>query len=217
MTADDTVCARVFDRMVEAGDLGGDATLLAHAGSCMACFRVLGELRDAARLQEILRASPPAQPPTADPLWDELAARVTAAVGAERTSARAPARSRTRRRITGGVGVALLAAAAAWVLVIRPVRHQDQAQLPAPAAATLSVVASPVGADDASEAFDVGELDGVVLKRLADRLRDKHLLATYVAEDEADVEEDVQLNDELNELDGPALLRLQRSLSRTAL
>jgi hypothetical protein len=218
MTADDTLCARVFDRMVEAGDLGGDATLLAHAGSCMACFRVLGELRDAARLQEILRASPPAQPPVGDPLWDELAARVTAAVGAERTSARvAPARSHTRRRITGSVGVALLAAAAAWVLAIRPVRHQDQAPVPAPAGATLSAVASPVGADDASEAFDVGELDGVVLKRLADRLRDKHLLATYVAEDEADVEEDVQLNDELNELDGPALLRLQRSLSRTAL
>ena len=33
----------------------------------------------------------------------------------------------------------------------------------------------------------------------------------------ADAEEDVQLNDELAELDGPALLRLQRSMARTAL
>ena len=119
MTAsDDTLCAQVFDRMVEAGDLGGDATLLAHAGSCMACFRVLGELRDAARLKEILRASPPAQPPVGDPLWDELASRVTAAVRSEATSVRGPrpakgTTSRMRRRITGGVGVAFLAAAAA--------------------------------------------------------------------------------------------------------
>jgi hypothetical protein len=221
MTAsDDTLCAQVFDRMVEAGDLGGDATLLAHAGSCMACFRVLGELRDAARLKEILRASPPAQPPVGDPLWDELASRVTAAVRSEATSVRGPrpakgTTSRMRRRITGGVGVAFLAAAAAWLWAIRPVTYQDR--LPAAASVTLSAVASPLGADDASEAFDVGELDGTVLKRLADRLRDKHLLASYGTGEEADVEEDVQLNDELAELDGPALLRLQRSMARTAL
>ena len=48
-----------------------------------------------------------------------------------------------------------------------------------------------------------------MLKRLADRLRDKQLLASYTAGEEADAEEDVQLNDELAELDGPALLRVR--------
>jgi hypothetical protein len=220
---DDPLCARVFERMVENGDLGGDAALLAHAGSCMACFRTLTELRDAARLKELLRASPPAQPPAGDPLWDQLASQITAAVRADKTPVRpasspSPAVRPWRRRwISGSVGLALLAAAAAWVLAVRPARREPGSAAPAAAPVTLSAVTSPLAADDSSAALDVSELDGAVLKRLADRLREKPLLATYVLGEEADVEEDVQLSDEVAGLDGPALLRLQRSLARTAL
>jgi hypothetical protein len=219
--AEDPLCARVFDRMVEAGDLGGDAGLLAHAGSCMACFRTLTELRDAARLKEILGAAPPAQPPAGDPLWDQLAAQITAAVRSDTVAVRrSPATSpahRRRRWVPGSLGIALLAGAAAWVLAVRPARQGPAPAAPAAAPVTLSAVTSPLGADDASAALDVSELDGAVLRRLADRLREKPLLATYVVGEEADVEEDAQLSDEVAGLDGPALLRLQRSLARTAL
>ena len=167
--SDETLCAQVFDRMVEAGDLGGDATLLAHAGSCMACFRVLGELRDAARLKEILRASPPAQPPAGDPLWDSLVARrpfapKTPAAGGlgcagEGTTAR-------MRRDHGGVGVTLLAAAAAWgVLACAPAARPKAGRGVGHGARDVVGGRESPAADDASEAFDVGELDGAVLKR----------------------------------------------------
>ncbi len=217
--AADTLCARVFDRMVEHGDLGGDALLLDHAGSCMTCFRALTELRDAPRLKEILRAAPPAQPPAGAPFWDELAARVADAGVARSLGAGgspALAARRPRRRLTGGIGVALLAAAAAWVVMVRR-PPAPSASAPGTGALTLSAIASPLATDDASEGFDVGELDGAVLERIAARLREKHHPATYAAGDEADFEEEAQLNDELAELDAPALLRVERSLARTAL
>jgi hypothetical protein len=223
MTADaESLCARVFDRMVERGDLGGDTLLLGHAGSCMTCFRALAELRDAPRLKEILRAAPPAQPRAGDPFWDALAARVIdaglapdlgpPAAGGSIALAAPPPRRRFRRAI----GVALFAAAAAVVVMARrpPVPSTSAS---GPGALTLSAIASPLATDDASEGFDVGELDGVVLERLADRLRKKQYPTTYAAGDEADFEEEAQLNDELAELDAPALLRVQRSLARTAL
>jgi hypothetical protein len=220
MTMDDTLCARVFDRMVEHGDLGGDAVLLDHAGSCMTCFRALCELRDAPRLKQILRAAPPAQLPASDPFWDDLAARVAdAAVRPAPLPVAGPVSAvarRARRRITGAIGLAILAAAAAWVVVVRP-QPVTSAAAPQVAAVTLSAIASPLATDDASEAFDVGELDGAVLLRIANHLRRNLHPAMYAASDEADVEEEAQLNDELAELDAPALLRVQRSLARTAL
>jgi hypothetical protein len=225
-TGGETICARVFDRMIEHGDLGGEAALLDHAGSCMTCFRTLSELRDASRLKEILRAAPPAQPPGGDPFWADLAARVVDATLRPALPAVvppvAPVARRTRRRITGGIGVAILAAAAAWVVAVRhPVGPSGVTLIPTgPAASmgvTLSAITSPLASDDASEAFDVGELDGAVLQRLADHLRRKPHPATYVASDDADVDEEVPLNDVLAELDGPALLRVERVLSGTSL
>jgi hypothetical protein len=187
----------------------------------MTCFRALSELRDAPRLKEILRAAPPAQPPAGDPFWDDLAARVAAAADRPAASSgvepvQAVAR-RPRRRIAGGLGVAgvaFLAAAAAWVVAVRRPTVPSPV---APQAVTLSAIASPAAADDASEAFDVGELDRATLERLANHLRRNQHLATYTAGDEADVEEEVELHDELAELDAPALLRVERSLARTAL
>ena len=67
MTRDQTtdpLCARVFDRLAEGSDVGGEPELATHVGSCMACFRAMSELRDAPRLAAILRADPP--PPLAD-------------------------------------------------------------------------------------------------------------------------------------------------------
>lgn len=217
----DGLCARVFDRMVEHGDLGADAALSEHARSCMSCFRALSELRDVPRLKEILRAAPLAgQPASGDPFWDQLAARVSVAMApaagsAPRQAASANTGRRVRRQVAGGIGLAMMAAAATWVVAV----HRQSSPVPAVATTmSLAAIANPLASDDVSEALEVGELDGRLLERLADRLRNKHHLATFVAGDDgADVDEDLQLNDELAELDAPALLRIERSLARTAL
>jgi hypothetical protein len=215
----DGPCARVFDRMVERGDLGGDAALAEHARSCMSCFRALAELKDVPRLKEILRASPPAgQPAAGDPFWDQLAARVSGAMVAGPTSRPAGrVGRRVGRRVAGGIGLALMVAAAAWVVAIRRPSTPNPGAL-VTTTMSLAPIANPLASDDASEVLEVGELDGKLLERLADRLRSKHHLATFAAGDDgADGDEDLQLNDELAELDVPALLRIERSLARTAL
>src|SRR5580698_1117119 len=80
--ADSPLCARVFERLVETGEVGADPVLGEHLGSCVTCFRTLTELRDVPRLAGLLRETAPVAPAADDRLWEARAARTTAAVTA---------------------------------------------------------------------------------------------------------------------------------------
>ena len=75
------------------------------------------------------------------------------------------------------------------------------------------------------DAVDVADLDESALRRLLDRLRARApakvaaLAAAGDARDGADLasDDEGQMNEELAELDGPALLRIERSLAGPAL
>ena len=133
------ICRQVWDRAVEAKaghDVMDDPALAAHVGSCVTCFRTLAELRDAPRLAAALQADAPA-PAMSERFWDDLAARTTDA-------AAAALRASTRRRVgrLGGIGAAMVAAAAAWVLVAR--HAPVGSHVAAPAGAT-QLAAAPGG------------------------------------------------------------------------
>src|SRR5580765_3966595 len=106
------ICRQGWERAFEGGDVMADAGLAAHVGSCVTCFRTLAELRDAPRLAAALRADAPAVP-VSDRFWDDLAARTSDAAAA--ALADRP-RARRRLRMTGFATV--VAAAAAFVLVV---------------------------------------------------------------------------------------------------
>ena len=207
------VCRQVWDRAVDGaggGDVMADAALAAHVGSCMTCFRTLAELRDVPRMAAALRADQPAAP-VSDRFWDDLAARTTAAAAA------ALARPSKRRawRVTG-VAAMVVAAAAAWVVVAGRAPVRSPANAPA--------VAAVRGGDDeesADEPVDVAELDEPALRQLLHRLRARApvgaLAAMGDAQDLADGSFDDDVNDELAELDGAALLRIERSLAGASL
>jgi hypothetical protein len=207
------ICRRVWDLAVEGRDVMGDATLAAHVGSCVTCFRALAELRDAPRLAAALRAAAPA-PAVSERFWEELAARTGDAAAA------ALAGTGKRRAVRIGSFVAVVAAAAAaWVLVA------GRAQVPGPATAT-GVANAPAAAyegEAGDEAVDVADLDESALRRLLERLRVRPpatvsaLAAVGDAQDVADPLDDEELNDALADLDGAALLRLERSLAGAAL
>ena len=208
------VCRQVWERAVEGLDVMTDPALAGHVGSCMTCFRTLAELRDAPRLAAALRADTPALP-VSERFWDDLAARTTAAAAAALPDTRKPSGRRAPRIVFFAAAAA--AAAAALVMVARvPVGPR----LPA----APGVVATAVtGEDDeaADAVVDVADLDEPALRRLLDRLRARvpsHV--TAVAEEEASdavFDDDGQANDELVELDAPALLRIERSLAGAAL
>ena len=207
------ICRQVWDRAVEGLDVTGDAALAAHVGSCVTCFRALAELRDAPRLAAALRADRPA-PAVSERFWDDLAARTSDAAAA----ALAGTGKRRGRRIGGFVAL-VAAAAAAWVLVA------GRGPAPGPAPAT-GVAVAPAGTDEGEpgdEAVDVADLDESALRQLLDRLRVRPpvgvsaLAAVGDAQDVPDPFDDDELNDELAELDGAALLRLERSLAGAAL
>jgi hypothetical protein len=161
------LCARVLDRLVEGDDLSGDRgdpILAEHLGSCVTCFRVLTELRDAPRVVEALRAEAPVAPHLPHPgdqFWDDLATRTTAAAqtelqralrggahGAGRPGMTAPPSVRARLRRSSGargriisVAATLAAAAAGFLLVARgPLRSPSG--MPAAPAALVSAVRS---------------------------------------------------------------------------
>jgi hypothetical protein len=215
------ICRKVWERAVGstlgADDLMADATLAAHVGSCVTCFRTVAELRDAPRLAAALRADAPAEA-VSDRFWDDLATRTTGAVAAALT-----ARTRKRRllRVTG-LATTLAAAAAAFVLVA------GHGRLVPPgagsgSAARSGAVATGVGSVDdetAGEGVDVADLDESALRRLLDRLRARApanvaaLASVGDGQDATDAAlEDEGVSDQLAELDGPALLRVERSLA----
>jgi hypothetical protein len=206
------VCREVWDHAVEGRDVMADAALAAHVGSCVICFRTLADLRDVPRLATALRADVPAAA-VSERFWDDLAVRTTAAAAA------AGAKKHRGLRIAGFATI-VAAAAAAWVLVAGRARV-------VPSAATPPAIATAVGAEEdetADEAADVADLDESALRQLLARLRahapaDVNALAAVGdAQDAPDAMfDDEGLNDELAELDGPALLRLERSLAGAAL
>ena len=219
-------CGEVVERLVAGADRGGgvqDPAVAEHARSCMACFRVMTELRDVPRLSEALREGAPAPDP-GDRFWEALAERAADGVSvalANGTAAR-PASDR-RRRLTGlrarivSFGALAAAAAASWVMMAR---HPAP---PMPTQTTAPVVAGatkPVrlGADEAGNGAlaEVADLDPSALHRLLDRLG-RHApaaLANAASDDGADVpsDDEPRVTDEVAELDGDALRRVASSL-----
>ena len=212
------ICRQVWERAVASGDdrdVMADAVLAAHVGSCVTCFRTLAELRDVPRLAAALRADAPA-PAVSDRFWDDLAARTTDAAAA---ALRPPTRRRTAR-VMGFVTVAAAVAAAVVLFAGRP-RMPSTVGAPSGSAATA-------GVDDdmsAEDAVDVADLDETALRRLLDRLTARApgnvaaLAAVGDLPDASDavLDDDGQMNDELADLDGPALLRIERSLAGASL
>jgi hypothetical protein len=211
------VCRQVWDGAVEGRDVMGDAALAAHVGSCMTCFRTLAELRDAPRVAAALRADAPT-PPVSDRFWDDLAARTTAAAA----GALADSKRRPIWRMTG-VAAIVVAAAAAWVLFAGRAPVGSSAGAPGSVASTAGGEEEETG--DEGAATDIQDLDEPALQRLLARLRAQApanvnaLAVVGDALEASDVvfDEEGQLNDELAELDGPALLRVERSLAGTSL
>ena len=198
-----------------------DAALAAHVGSCVTCFRTLAELRDAPRVAAALRADAPAVARSSDRFWDDLAARTTNAAAAAMAERRAAPRrgvvDGVRRRRRGGGR-----AAGCWSRACA-----DRAVV-APAAAPVAAARTAAGVDDEAtddEAVDVSDLDESALRRLLDRLRARAPRERQRAgrggrcQETTDVafDDDGQLNDELAELDGAALLRVERSLAGASL
>lgn len=213
------ICRQVWDRAVEGRDVMGDAALAAHVGSCMACFRTVAELRDAPRVAAALRADAPAAPMSmSDRFWDDLAARTTAAASA----ALADTKRRPVRRVAG-VAAIVAAAAAAWVL------FAGRAPVVSPVAApgTVATTAGTLGeeeetGDEGTEgATDIQDLDEPALQRLLARLRTQAPAATLAAVSDVQEAADAVIEDDVNEalaeLDGAALLRVERSLAGTSL
>ena len=214
------ICGQVRDRAVEGRDVMEDAALAAHVGSCVTCFRTLAELRDVPRLAAALRAGAPAAS-VSDRFWDDLAARTTTAAA----SAMGGGTGRRRTLRVTGFAAAVAAAAAAWVLVAGRTSVVPPDSAP-------GVVAATAGGDEeeaADEAIDVADLDESALRQLLKRLRARApanvsaLAAVSDAQDGSDpsfdplAEEDGQVNEELSELDRPALLRIERSLAGASL
>ncbi len=236
------LCARVLDRLVEGGELGGEPTLAEHLGSCVTCFRALTELRDAPRVAEALRADAPVVPGPDDRFWEDLATRTTAAAeaalrGAEAPKASAPSSVRERARRSSGarvriisVAATLAAAAAGFVLVaLRPAPLPSAPPIGAAfLGASVRTTAHALGSlgDDGTtgEEADVAELDASALRRLLERMR-SHAPAALTApsgngaSDAADLlgDDEAPVNEELADLDGDELRRVAGSLEAGAL
>jgi hypothetical protein len=74
------ICDEVAERLLGGGSLEGDARLAAHAGSCLACFRVVSDLRDLPRIEGLLwQAQSAANPDPGDAFWASFPQAVTAA------------------------------------------------------------------------------------------------------------------------------------------
>jgi hypothetical protein len=218
-----SLCARVFDRLVETGEVDGDPELEAHLGSCMACFRTLAELRDASRLAALMREAAPAVARD-ERAWTEAADRTTDAVMAALRGTVAPARARrVWSRVAAATTATAIAAVAAFAIVMAGRGR------PAAPGATSDEVAAIESArlftgDDLEEEGDVGDLDVATLRRLIERLRTgapEQLAALSATEpgEGADmlVDDDARLSDELADLDQDALARVERSLAGSAL
>jgi len=222
-----TPCSRVFDRLVQGGDVAGDPELGEHLGSCIACFRVMSELRDVPRLSAVLRADPPALPES-ERFWQDLAERTTAAAAAALADQTGPAvvarpaRPAIERRWFGRGAIAGLAtaAAAAAVLLLAPRRPEPLPARATSGGAEIAPQAPALPDDDPGGTLDFGNLDRAALRRLADRLRARTSgnLTAFVGGDSAYpagflADDEEGFDDELADLDVPALRRVESSLA----
>ncbi len=222
-------CRAVVERLVEAGAGPLDRATEEHVGSCIACFRVMTELRDLPRIEQALRADTP-DLPVGDRFWETLAARTTDASAAalagetplQAPPAAAPARARrvVRSRLVSFGGLAV-AAAAGWMLMVGRQTAPPPSIAPVPAA----VGTGRLAADEASgEALnDVADLDAAGLRRLLTQLGAHAPAALAGGEtdgtDVADVpaDDEARVSDEVADLDGDGLRRVATSLERAAL
>jgi hypothetical protein len=235
------LCARVFERLVEAGEVGADPVLSEHLGSCVTCFRTLTELRDVPRLAGLLRETAPVAPAADDRFWEALAARTTAAVAAAEARTASPSmqssaaptrRSEARGRpwassFRGRVAITAtaVAAAVAFAVVRRPPAGFATRTQPAATSGAVVAATRSTGDDEAGEvAADVADLDGTALRRLLDRLRTgaPAVLTAFPSGDAADAtdglgDDDRRVNDEVADLDGTALRRVASSLEASPL
>jgi hypothetical protein len=237
------LCGRVFEALIESGEVR-DVALAEHLGSCMRCFRAMTDLRDAPRLASALRAETPALPED-DLFWQRLERRTVEATAAALAGAAAlpvasaaetevsmpavPAAARTiaagwgaHARRLGAIALGFAAAAAAVVVFVGSGPHRPHA--PVASVASLGTGATPGSfGDEPWAAADVSDLDRTALRRLLDRLGATAPGGwTASVNDRADVPEayiddDTRVNDELADLDGPALLRVARSFERPRL
>jgi hypothetical protein len=175
-------------------------------------------MRDVPRLAAALREGAPAAD-VSNRFWDDLAAQTTAAAAAE-------LRWPVRRRGARVVSFVAVAAAAAAALVLVSGRAPIGPRGVAPrTVATATTTAGPEDEVASDDAVDVADLDESALRRLLDRLRARApgkvaaLAAAGDTRDGADLasDDEGQMNEELAELDGPALLRIERSLAGPAL
>ncbi|HVY37083.1 MAG TPA: hypothetical protein VHM31_04090 [Polyangia bacterium] len=237
-------CGEAVAHLVETGGQPTGNTVDAHVRSCMSCFRAMTELRDLPRVADALRAAAPVAPAPDDRFWDALALRTTDAAaralagggeaGVLQPVSQAGAPARTGRRRFGAskpssvyaFGALAMAAAAGWVVMVhRPVAPAGTTTA-APAAQTASLSQDEGGAEALG---DVAELDSTALHRLLDRLgrnapaalaggarlvgdrRDATDLADIPADDEP------RVSDEVADLDGDALRRVESSLHGASL
>lgn len=225
------MCGRVFEVLVE-GDEPKSPDLVEHLGSCMRCFRVMTELREVPRLASALRAEAPPLPEE-DAFWDRLARRTVDAVSGNATAI-APAgaapvapplrpKAAVRSWRFGARTLAVVSAvAAAAVLVIAPGHHVVRGPTGTGAPARAPSAAMSFG-DEPWAAADVDDSDRNALRRLLDRLGAS--APSALAKSSADVadapeaflDDDTRVNDELADLDGPALLRVAQSFERSRL
>jgi hypothetical protein len=227
-------CGRVFERLVEDPDAAaGDATLAAHLGSCLDCFRVLTELRDAARIADLLRrqaldeaAGDGASPPAAalDPgaaFWDRLTSRTVDAIAAAPAPTAMATPGPTRAAVRGfrrRPAVLVFAAAAVIVLGVLGGRLSRAPSPPVESAKTAPRSIDEVGGDgldDTSATADVAALETPELQRLLEGLRrsEPDEVSTWFDADD----DDAGFADQIAGLDAPALRRLARVLGGSTL
>jgi hypothetical protein len=225
-------CTAAVERLVEAGGRPADGAVEAHVGSCMSCFRAMTDLRDLPRVADALRAAAPPVPAPDDAFWGALARRTTDAVTAalavepvvepllhRASPVQVPSASRRRpgARFVS-LGALAVAAAASWVVMVhRPTAPQG----PTAPATTAAAPSRDEGGGDALP--DVAELDATALRQLLDRLG-RHAPAalaggTSDGTDGADVpvDDEARVSDEVADLDGDALRRVESSLAGAAL
>jgi hypothetical protein len=165
---------------------------------------------------------------TTDAAWRALqgtGARVAPGAPAPAASAAASmtstARAKRPRRWATALA-ATFAAAAGWLVVAHHARTPGAFSTATTAGLASAAGARGVGAMRASldeetgdENVELSDLDGRALQRLLNRMQvgapGAWTLASAATPDVADADDDAAVNDELAELDAPALLRVERS------
>jgi len=225
-------CSHVLERLVDDPEAGEtDPTLAAHLGSCLDCFRVLTELRDAGRITELMRSATDEVPDMGPTFWSALAARTVDAIEAAVPYAPARAAHPGRRRawvrdLARRSGAVLVGATAAAMVIgllggwpARAPRRAAEVERVAAVGVLDEIGGGGDSFDEAGAAGDVQALEEPELRRLLDGLR----RGEPEEVDEIDgwygaaSEDEAGFADQISGLDGPALRRLARALGGSTL